>query len=309
MTQALLSEANKVGLTLEDNVPTINKIKNAVYQANNALPKINEFADKVIYLNNHQDELDNYANKFRDLGKYKDNITDAQDKLNAVNAAVPALNERAKLILALNDYMPNIERLLNVAANDVPNQFPKINKGVNIASQGIDVANDQLTDAQGYLTQAKQRVKDYQDAAGRAQDVNGAVNNDLRNQQSTAQQSANQTHKDAGRSYSNMHTSQVSTNGDASPKGDTVLSDNDVKSMNTALTESLLSLSNQTDKQAQATQQDIKALKNISYGIIASDKPTQFKEPLDNVKSRLENATKYNQQMIDILSELEKVSM
>ena len=109
------------------------------------------------------------------------------------------------------------------------------------------------------------------------QDVNGAVNNDLRNQQSTAQQSANQTHKDAGRSYSNMHTSQVSTNGDASPKGDTVLSDNDVKSMNTALTESLLSLSNQTDKQAQATQQDIKALKNISYGIIASDKPTQFK--------------------------------
>mgnify|MGYP002655917809 FL=1 len=306
VTQALLSEANKVGLTLEDNVPTINKIKNAVYQANNALPKINEFADKVIYLNNHQDELDNYANKFRDLGKYKDNITDAQDKLNAVNAAVPALNERAKLILALNDYMPNIERLLNVAANDVPNQFPKINKGVNIASQGIDVANDQLTDAQGYLTQAKQRVKDYQDAAGRAQDVNGAVNNDLRNQQSTAQQSANQTHKDAGRSYSNMHTSQVSTNGDASPKGDTVLSDNDVESMNTALTESLLSLSNQTDKQAQATQQDIKALKNISYGIIASDKPTQFKEPLDNVKSRLENATKYNQQMIDILSELEK---
>lgn len=306
VTQALLSEANKVGLTLEDNVPTINKIKNAVYQANNALPKINEFADKVIYLNNHQDELDNYANKFRDLGKYKDNITDAQDKLNAVNAAVPALNERAKLILALNDYMPNIERLLNVAANDVPNQFPKINRGVNIASQGIDVANDQLTDAQGYLTQAKQRVKDYQDAAGRAQDVNGAVNNDLRNQQSTAQQSANQTHKDAGRSYSNMHTSQVSTSGDASPKGDTVLSDNDVKSMNTALTESLLSLSNQTDKQAQATQQDIKALKNIAYGIIASDKPTQFKEPLDNVKSRLENATKYNQQMIDILSELEK---
>ena len=306
VTQALLSEANKVGLTLEDNVPTINKIKNAVYQANNALPKINEFADKVIYLNNHQDELDNYANKFRDLGKYKDNITDAQDKLNAVNAAVPALNERAKLILALNDYMPNIERLLNVAANDVPNQFPKIIKGVNITSQGIDVANDQLTDAQGYLTQAKQRVKDYQDAAGRAQDVNGAVNNDLRNQQSTAQQSANQTHKDAGRSYSNMHTSQVSTNGDASPKGDTVLSDNDVKSMNTALTESLLSLSNQTDKQAQATQQDIKALKNIAYGIIASDKPTQFKEPLDNVKSRLENATKYNQQMIDILSELEK---
>ena len=29
VTKALLTEANKVGLTLEDNVPTINKIKNA----------------------------------------------------------------------------------------------------------------------------------------------------------------------------------------------------------------------------------------------------------------------------------------
>ncbi|TBW68172.1 YhgE/Pip domain-containing protein, partial [Staphylococcus epidermidis] len=37
-----------------------------------------------------------------------------------------------------------------------------------------------------------------------------------------------------------------------------------------------------------------------------SDKPTEFKEPLENVSSRLENATKYNQQFIDILSELEK---
>ena len=36
---ALLSEANKVGLSIEDNVPTINKIKSAVYQANNSLPK------------------------------------------------------------------------------------------------------------------------------------------------------------------------------------------------------------------------------------------------------------------------------
>ena len=38
VTKALLSEANKVGLKIEDEVPTINKIKNAVYAANNSLP-------------------------------------------------------------------------------------------------------------------------------------------------------------------------------------------------------------------------------------------------------------------------------
>lgn len=304
---ALLSEANKVGLSIEDNVPTINKIKSAVYQANNSLPKINQFADKIIELNKHQDDLDAYANQFRSLGKYKGNVLDAQEKLNAVNSSIPALNERAKLILALDSYMPNIERILNVAANDVPAQFPRINRGVDIASEGIDAASGQLYDAKGYLTQAKARVGDYQEAAGRAQDVNNQANQNLRNQTSTTPQSAIKSSHSEGKSHSSIKTVPVSQSGENQPVyGDNILSNSDVKSMNTALTEALLSLSNQTDQQAQATQQDIKSLKNIAYGVIASDKPSEFKEPLKNIKSRLENASKYNQQFIDILSELEK---
>ena len=38
-SKALLTEANKVGLKIEDEVPTINKIKNAVYAAKQSLPK------------------------------------------------------------------------------------------------------------------------------------------------------------------------------------------------------------------------------------------------------------------------------
>ncbi len=49
--------------------------------------------------------------------------------------------------------MPKIEKALNFAADDVPAQFPKINQGLNIASQGIDQANGQLNDAKGFVTQ------------------------------------------------------------------------------------------------------------------------------------------------------------
>ncbi|MDU3837020.1 MAG: YhgE/Pip domain-containing protein, partial [Staphylococcus aureus] len=93
VTRALLEEANKAGLTIEENVPTINKIKNAVYSADKALPKINDFANKIVYLNNHQADLDKYANDFRKLGNYKGDILDAQKKLNEVNGAIPQLNE------------------------------------------------------------------------------------------------------------------------------------------------------------------------------------------------------------------------
>ena len=94
VTKALLKAANKVGLQIEDEVPTIDKIKNAVYTAHQSLPKLNKIADRIVYLNDHQDRLDRYANQFRDLDTYKDDILNAQQKLNDVNAAIPSLNQK-----------------------------------------------------------------------------------------------------------------------------------------------------------------------------------------------------------------------
>ncbi len=358
VTRALLEEANKAGLTIEENVPTINKIKNAVYSADKALPKINDFANKIVYLNNHQADLDKYANDFRKLGNYKGDILDAQKKLNEVNGAIPQLNEKAKLILALNNYMPKIEKALNFAADDVPAQFPKINQGLNIASQGIDQANGQLNDAKGFVTQVRSRVGDYQDAIRRAQDLNrrnqqqipqnSAANNETSNSapaagngvaptppsapsgdtapnnnvtqntapnnnvtQNTAPNSNNApvsttpqstSGKKDGQSFADITTTQVSTANENTQN----ITDKDVKSMEAALTGSLLSLSNNLDTQAKAAQKDSQALRNISYGILASDKPSDFRESLDNVKSGLEYTTQYNQQFIDTLKEIEK---
>ncbi|PTF04976.1 YhgE/Pip domain-containing protein [Staphylococcus devriesei] len=292
VTKTLLQEANKVGLQIEDEVPTINKIKNAVYAAHDSLPKINKIADRIVYLNEHQDQLDEYANKFRALGNYKGDILDAQQKLNDVNAAVPSLNEKAKLILALDAYMPKVEKLLDVASNDIPAQFPKLNRGVDIASEGLDLANTRLNDAQGYLTQAQQRVGDYQEVANRAQEVNGQANNALR-QQSTASMPE----------YAVTPLSTDSSNDNVNDKQ--IVSDNDVKSMNSAFAEALLALSSNADTQAKATQSDIKALKNSTYGVLGSNRPTEFNETLRNITSRLENNAKYNQQLVDILKELE----
>lgn len=292
VTKAILQEANKVGIQLEDEIPTINKIKNAVYAAHNSLPKLNKIANGIVYLNDHQDQLDNYANRFRSLGNYKDDVLDAQQKLNDVNAAIPSLNEKAKLILALNAYMPNIERVLDVASNDIPAQFPRLNRGVDIASQGLDLANTRLNDAQDYLTMAQQRVGDYQEATSRAQDVNGQANNALR-QQST----------------SGMPPYKVQPLSNNSSKGtlnnDQIVSKDDVKAMNSALAEALLTISDNADTQTKATQSNVKSLKHITYGIIGSNRPTEFNDVLRNIKVRFENETKNNQRLVDILKELE----
>ena len=190
----------------------------------------------------------------RVFGDYKGEVIDAADKLNQVNAAIPALNERAKLILALNDYMPNIENALNVASNDVPEAFPKINRGVDIASTGVNAGLQGLNDAQGYLPAIQQRVESYQEVVDRAQDANQNVNQRLEDNIQTEQQSA----KRSGR-YSNIQTSQISNNqsdDDDNEQHDSTVSSKDVNAMQSSLSESLLSLSNYADKQAESSQEN-----------------------------------------------------
>src|SRR5699024_11982213 len=82
----------------------------------------------------------------------------------------------------------------------------------------------------------------------------------------------------------------------------TAISSEDVSAMESSLSKSLLSLSNYTDKQAESSQEDINALKNVTYGIISTDKPKDFKETLDNIKSRLEDrkSTRLNSSHVSI---------
>ncbi|MEB7754503.1 YhgE/Pip domain-containing protein [Staphylococcus pseudoxylosus] len=303
VTKALLNEANRFGVKLEEQIPTINKIEDAVSKANNSIPKINDLADKIIYLDENQDEIDNYADKFRALDTHKREVIDAADKLNQVNAAIPALNERAKLVLALNNYMPNIANALNIASNDVPESFPKINRGVDVASEGIDAGLQGLNEAKGYLPSVKQRVEGYQGVVDNAQEANQNANKRLQENVETKQQSSK-----GSDNYSNIKTSQISNDNNANAENSqngTTLSNKDINAMESSLSRSLLSLSNYADKQAESSQEDINTLKNVIYGTISTDKPKDFKETLDNIKSRLEVTSKSNQQFIDVLSELE----
>ncbi|GEP80237.1 YhgE/Pip domain-containing protein [Staphylococcus carnosus] len=296
VTKALLKEANRLGVKLENEIPTINKIQKAVSTANNSVPEINKFAKKILYLDENQDQIDNYADEFRSLNNYKGDVLNGVDKLNQVNSAIPALNEKAKLILTLNEYMPNIRNALNVASNDVPQAFPRINRGVEIASNGVDKGLQGMNDARGYLSAINQRVDTYQGIVNDAQNRNQEVNNRLQDNLQTSPQSTSKT------SENNIKFSLMSTDGNSNK---TSFDSEDANAMDSSLSKALLSLTQYTDQQTESTQEGIGTLEDIAYGILSSDKPEEFEPVLDNMNSRLEATSKSNQQFIDILSEIE----
>ena len=178
-TQALLIEANQVGLDLENELPTLSKIKNAVYTAEDNLPKIEEFKEKVIEIDEHQDDITKYKDEFEALGNYKGDINEGVTKINEVNSKMGDINQAAQLITKLNAKMPEIESAL-AKANKVQQQFPKINKGVPQGIEATEKALAAINKAEQYLPELNRKLDQYEADAKKAQEKTEKANEKLK---------------------------------------------------------------------------------------------------------------------------------
>ncbi|MBH9582189.1 hypothetical protein, partial [Staphylococcus felis] len=68
------------------------KIRDCVFAADQALRKIDRFRRAIIYADDNQDKIDNYSNEFRNLENYKDEAISATERINQINASIPAIN-------------------------------------------------------------------------------------------------------------------------------------------------------------------------------------------------------------------------
>ncbi len=180
-TQALLKEANQVGLDLENELPTLSKIKNAVYTAEDNLPKIEEFKEKVIEIDEHQDDITKYKDEFEALGNYKGDINEGVKKINEVNSKMGDINQAAQLITKLNAKMPEIESAL-AKANKVQQQFPKINKGVPQGIEATEKALAAINKAEQYLPELNRKLDQYEADAKKAQEKTEKANEKLKSE-------------------------------------------------------------------------------------------------------------------------------
>lgn len=203
-TQALLKEANQVGLDIENELPTMSKIKNAVLTAEDNLPKIEEFKEKVIEIDEHQDDITHYKDEFEALGNYKGDINEGVNKINEVNSKMGEINQAAELITALNAKMPEIESAL-AKANKVQEQFPKINKGVPQGIEATEKALNAINKSEQYLPELNNKLDKYEADAKKAQEKTEKANEKLKSEEE-------KNNKEDNKEQSNQNKEQQDNN-------------------------------------------------------------------------------------------------
>lgn len=194
-TQALLKEANQVGLDIENELPTMSKIKNAIFTAEDNLPEIEEFKEKVIEMDEHQGDIDHYKNEFESLGNYKGDINNGVEKINEVNGKMGEINQAAQLITTLNSKMPEIESALSKVSK-VQEQFPKINKGVPQGIEATEKALVALNQAEQYLPKLNNKLDKYEADAKKAQQKTEKANDKLKAEEKNKETSKDKNSKE-----------------------------------------------------------------------------------------------------------------
>lgn len=306
VTGVLFDKANELGLSLEDQIPAYDKLRDGVFRAQDALPNIERFRQAIINLNNNQDQLDEKADQFRNLENYKDEAVNALERLNQLNASVPAINERAQLVVSLDRMMPNIERALQTVHQAKKDRIAFINDGVDLAIAGTQKGLQDLNDASERLPVIEARVNAFGEVIDRAQTANNDFANALNNNQTTnnAVQTTPQSSQGTDYKVTPLSTSN-DVNLDPLPDG-RVITEEDANAMTSAYSSALEGVNSAAKSQVEAAQKDIKAAENISYGVMGASQPDSFKQPLTHIITRMNHTSKFLRDYRDFLDQVEQ---
>ncbi len=146
-SKALFTEFNKIGLKLEEELPTIRRLENKIFELEKRFPEINRFAETIIKIDSDWGELQKKAEKFLELKEI-----------------IPKINAGAEQILLLEERLPQINTLANKIV-----ELEKALPSIEAAAEGISGVDERFTAIYDQLGEALNGIKTAQAAIDRAQ--------------------------------------------------------------------------------------------------------------------------------------------
>ncbi|WP_176281386.1 MULTISPECIES: YhgE/Pip domain-containing protein [unclassified Enterococcus] len=141
-SSTLLKVFNEIGYNIDENLVSINKVKNLILTTNDNLGEINKYTQEVVEVQGKLPELKDKLAKANELQAYLPQVDEMGQKLIALNQKMPEIKQQASVILTLQQKIPEIQQAGNQLAQ-VDSDFAQIEKtlndGINEAKQGLTI--------------------------------------------------------------------------------------------------------------------------------------------------------------------------
>ncbi|MGM0165320.1 hypothetical protein IGI39_000262 [Enterococcus sp. AZ135] len=147
-SSTLLKVFNEIGYNIDENLVSINKVKNLILTTNDNLGEIDKYTQEVVDVHGKLPELKEKLAKANELTTYLPQVDEMGQKLIALNQKMPEIKKQASVILTLQQKIPEIQQAGNQIAQ-VDSDFAQIEKtmndGINEAKQGLNIIHQVQT--------------------------------------------------------------------------------------------------------------------------------------------------------------------
>ena len=147
-SSTLLKVFNEIGYNIDENLVSINKVKDLILTTNDNLGEIDKYTQEVVEVHGKLPELKEKLAKANEIQAYLPQVDEMGQKLITLNQKMPEIKQQASVILTLQQKIPEIQQAGNQIAQ-VDSDFAQIEKtmndGINEAKQGLTIIHQVQT--------------------------------------------------------------------------------------------------------------------------------------------------------------------
>lgn len=162
-SSTLLSVFNEIGYNIDENLVSINKVKDLILKTNDNLDEIDQYTQEIVAVQGKLPELKQKLAQANQMQSYLPQIDDLGQKLVALNQKFPELKQQASVILTLQQKIPEIQQAgqqLATVDSDFASIQQTLTDGINEAKQGLQI-----------IQQVQQILPDVQKLGNQADDL------------------------------------------------------------------------------------------------------------------------------------------
>ena len=165
-SKALFEQFDKLGIRMEEGLPTMRRLKHVIGELEERFPEINQFAERLIGVEEDWDEIDDSVEQFLAIGGYFPEIHQGANLIYDLEKKFPEINQLGAKMIKLEESIPEME----VAIKDISaigNRFFEVTEQLEEAyekTKGAEEIIGRMQEAIPALAEKKETAEEYIEA-------------------------------------------------------------------------------------------------------------------------------------------------
>ncbi|MFT8321277.1 MAG: YhgE/Pip domain-containing protein [Bacillus sp. (in: firmicutes)] len=170
VSEAILSEFNKIGINLENELPTIRNVENRILQLEKHLPEVEEAGKKAIEIEKKLPAIHQNGQKVIELEKKIPEINKVGSFILQLDTQLAKVEEIKKELLPLKNKLPIIDSSLN-NIQTIKEQFSTIETTLHQSLKNAAASENKIKNAMNASTKLAEMETNYTDAGNQLQKI------------------------------------------------------------------------------------------------------------------------------------------